>query len=121
MYALLLYAAALPYTSVGVRTTNTHPGPGTSLVTGAMVVKIADETIHTGMLRGSIRQGVIKARWLFSQEDIPDSIDVNFKLQGNKLIQQRYHLHTNTRIETMPYTSAFALEYMPLACLLPLQ
>lgn len=92
-----------------------------TLVTGAMVVKIAEKDTRAGILRGSVHNNMIRTWWHYTQEGMADSLPANFKLENGKLWAQRYGYDPANGRETLSDTSAFALAFTPVACKLPLQ
>lgn len=102
-------------------TSTVHLVTNDTLVTGTMVIKRAEKDTRAGVLRGHVHGNLVETWWYYTQEGMADSLPANFKIQENKLLEQRYSYDPTTGREVLADTSAFAVEFNAVACKLPLR
>lgn len=69
-----------------------------------------------GTLHGTKQHDVIKAVWRFMQEGMNDSIAVEFKLSGNKLLQKSLSVDPATGRQFTSDTARFDQEFNKIDC-----
>lgn len=69
--------------------------------------------IRKGILSGIKNGDVIKAMWTFKQEGTTDTMQLNFKLDGNRLLQKPLKLNTATGRQQTDESAAYSVVYHP--------
>lgn len=69
-----------------------------------------------GTLHGTKNEDLIKGIWIYTQEGINDTMDLEFKLSDNKLIQKNYTIDPKTGKEVFSDGSMFTIEYKKVEC-----
>lgn len=59
---------------------------------------------------------LIKGTWVYMQEGMKDTLQVEFKLNGNKLIQKNYTINSKTGREVFSEASVFNIEFDKVDC-----
>lgn len=72
---------------------------------------------RVGEITATISDDLIKGIWTYMQEGINDTLDVEFKLNGDKLIQKSYTIDPATGREIISDTSVFNIELNKVDCL----
>jgi hypothetical protein len=60
---------------------------------------------------------LIKGVWVYMQEGMNDTLQVEFKLDGDKLVQKSYSVDSKTGREVITSASVFDREFMKVDCL----
>ncbi len=59
---------------------------------------------------------LIKGNWIYMQEGMNDTLEVEFKLDGNKLVQKNYTIDPKTGREVFSEASVFNIEFEKVDC-----
>ena len=76
-------------------------------VTGTMTQKPYEKDARTGVLSGLLLQPDIKANWIFMQEGMKDSIELDFRLGDDALWQRPLNYNANTGKEQTDTSAGF--------------
>lgn len=71
---------------------------------------------RVGKIIGSYDGELIKGVWIYMQEGINDTLQVEFKLDGNNLVQKNYTIDPKTGREVFSEASAFNIEFSRISC-----
>lgn len=66
-----------------------------------------------GLLVGTQKGDIIQAVWTFKQEGTTDTMKVNFKLDGNQLMQKPFKVDTKTGRQVTDETAGYTIKYKP--------
>jgi hypothetical protein len=69
-----------------------------------------------GTISGKRKGDLIKAVWSFMQEGMNDTLGVEFKLKGDRLLQKNYSINAKTGRQYLSEQSQFVLEYAKVEC-----
>lgn len=85
-------------------------------ITGVFAHLPYEKDSRIGTLLGSRQDNMIKGIWVYMQEGMQDTLDVEFKLDNNRLMQKNYSVDTKTGRQFLSDTSAFKMEYNTIDC-----
>ncbi len=85
-------------------------------VSGIYNILPYEKDARRGTVMGKSEGGVFDLVWTFSQEGIPDTLRVVFKLQDGKLLRKPLAVDTLTGRQITLDTSAFSEVYEPVDC-----
>ncbi len=71
---------------------------------------------RVGTINARIDDDLIKGRWTYMQEGRNDTLAVEFKLKGNKLLQKNYTVDSSTGREMISDASVFNIEFDKISC-----
>ena len=80
-------------------------------VTGQMNWLPYQKDSRKGTLSGTIKDDTIQAKWSFMQEGMKDTLNLKFKLDGDKLSQKPLKLNTKTGRNQTDDQAAYTLIY----------
>jgi uncharacterized membrane protein len=83
---------------------------------GKLMYLYHEKDWRMGRFHGSRNGDVVRARWVFLQEGMQDSVDLSFKLQGNSAFQQNAQVDRKTGKETLSDTAAYSRAYQQIDC-----
>ena len=69
-----------------------------------------------GTILGTKQDNLIKGIWVYMQEGMQDTLDVEFILDNDLLLQKNYSLDTKTGMQFLSDTSAFTMNYNNIDC-----
>lgn len=69
-----------------------------------------------GTLSGTRENDLIKGTWIYMQEGMQDTLDIEFKLENNILTQKNYSVDPKTGMQFLSDTAAFAMKYTNIDC-----
>lgn len=84
-------------------------------VNGDMQYSPAEKDGRRGTIYGTIEGDIIKARWIYVQEGITDSVDIEFKRKGERLLQ-RTSISGKEAKENVPDMMEYDLVYQKVDC-----
>ncbi|HXI00616.1 MAG TPA: hypothetical protein VNI52_10120 [Sphingobacteriaceae bacterium] len=76
----------------------------------------SEKDSRKGSISGVRNGDIIKAVWNFMQEGITDTLSVEFKLEGNRLLQKNYSINTQTGRPYLSDASRFNMEFSKIDC-----
>ena len=59
---------------------------------------------------------LIRGVWIYMQEGMKDTLQVEFKLEGDKMVQKNYTINPKTGREVFSEASAFNIEFERVSC-----
>ena len=71
---------------------------------------------RVGKINATKEGELIKGTWVYMQEGMNDTLQVEFKLNGNKLIQKNYTVDPKTGREVFSEASVFNIEFDKVDC-----
>lgn len=71
---------------------------------------------RVGTIRATMNGDLIKGVWIYMQEGMNDTLDVEFKLSDDKLIQKNYTIDPKTGQEVFSEGAVFNIEYAKVNC-----
>lgn len=83
---------------------------------GKLMYLYSEKDWRMGRFTGKRNGDMVKAKWVFLQEGMQDSVDLSFKLQGNSAFQQNMQVDKKTGKETLSDTAAYSREYRRIDC-----
>lgn len=87
-----------------------------SSVSGELNYLPYEKDSRKGTISGSRNGNLIKAVWRYMQEGIADSISVEFKLDGDRLLQKNLSVDPKTGRQYTNETSGYTMEYTKVEC-----
>ena len=69
-----------------------------------------------GTIQATKNGELIKGVWIYMQEGINDTLEVEFKLSGDKLVQKNYSIDSKTGREVFSEGSVFNIEFNKVNC-----
>ncbi len=85
-------------------------------ITGVYANIPYEKDSRIGTLSGTKENDLIKGIWVYMQEGVQDTLDVEFKLNGDILTQKNYSVDPKTGSQFLSDTSAFAMKYTNIDC-----
>lgn len=85
-------------------------------VRGTYNILPREKDSRKGTLDGQLKDSLIRGRWYFIQEGVLDTLDVEFKLSGNKLLQRKYKIDQKTGSEILDTSANFSIEFLKEDC-----
>ena len=85
-------------------------------VTGRFSNVPFEKDARVGTLSGTKKNELIMGTWTFSQEGMADSMQVEFKLSGNNLLQKEYKIDSKTGREVLTGSSKFSIVFDKIRC-----
>ncbi|MXV14947.1 hypothetical protein [Hufsiella ginkgonis] len=85
-------------------------------VTGELNWIPKEKDARKGMIRGTRQGDLIRGIWTFSQEGMSDSLEVEFKISGNNVLQRSYAIDQATGKEYLDDGSSFDRVFKPAPC-----
>jgi hypothetical protein len=86
------------------------------IVTGYFMHLPYEKDSRRGNITATKQGDIIKGIWIYTQEGMQDTLSVEFKLNGNTLMQKNYSINLKTGREFLSDTSRFATEYKKIDC-----
>lgn len=71
---------------------------------------------RVGKITASKKDDLIKGLWIYMQEGMNDTLQVEFKLSGDKLVQKNYTINPKTGREVFSEASVFNIEFSKVDC-----
>lgn len=69
-----------------------------------------------GTIRAKMDGDLIKGLWIYMQEGMSDTLEVEFKLMDKKLVQKNYTIDAGTGREVISEASVFNIEFPQVEC-----
>lgn len=85
-------------------------------VSGSMSSIPFEKDSRKGTIKGKKSDNTITAIWTYMQEGMTDSLNVSFKTNGNKLIQQEYGIDATSGREVLEANAPYSIEYTEIDC-----
>ncbi len=85
-------------------------------VTGDFGHYPAEKDKRMGKIIASQNGELIKGIWIYMQEGINDTLPVEFKIDGDNLVQKNYTINSKTGREVFSEASAFNIEFDRISC-----
>ncbi|MBC8032721.1 MAG: hypothetical protein H7Y03_01140, partial [Chitinophagaceae bacterium] len=85
-------------------------------VTGTFSTSIYEKDTRKGTYAGTMRDSIVRAVWSFTQEGIKDSLPIEFKVEGNSVVQKRFSYDSKTGREFIADTSTYRDRFQQVAC-----
>jgi len=85
-------------------------------VTGNFMHLPYEKDSRKGTITGTKQGDIIKGIWLYMQEGMHDTLSVEFKLNGNTLLQKNYSVNLETGRQFLSDTSRFEMGYRKIDC-----
>lgn len=85
-------------------------------VTGDLEHYPNEKDRRAGKINATRDGGLIKGTWIYMQEGVNDTLQVEFKLSGDKLVQKNYTVDPKTGREVFSEGSVFNLEFDKINC-----
>lgn len=86
------------------------------LVTGDFAHYPYEKDRRVGTLAATRSGNLISGQWFFMQEGMNDTLQVEFKLDGDKLVQKNYTVDPKTGREVFSEASVFNIEFNKVDC-----
>jgi hypothetical protein len=85
-------------------------------ITGIFAHMPYEKDSRIGTLLGTKQDDLIKGIWIYMQEGMQDTLDVEFKLDKDILLQKNYSVDAKTGRQFLSDSSAFKMEYNSVDC-----
>ena len=86
------------------------------LVSGDFANYPKEKDKRVGKITASKKDDLIKGVWIYMQEGMNDTLQVEFKLSGDKLVQKNYSIDPKTGREVFSEASVFNIEFSKVDC-----
>ncbi|MGV8879842.1 MAG: hypothetical protein ACOH2A_12510 [Sphingobacteriaceae bacterium] len=87
-----------------------------SLVEGKFSSVPFEKDARRGNIRGTKQGDIIKGLWRYMQEGVIDSLDVEFKLKDNQLLQKEFSVDKQTGREVLESSASFNILFSAVDC-----
>ena len=85
-------------------------------ITGVLATFPYEKDSRVGTIFGTKEGDLIKAVWIYMQEGIPDTLDVEFKLDKDQLLQKSFSVDTKTGRQFLSDSNSFSTEFHKIDC-----
>ena len=85
-------------------------------VTGDLGNYPKEKDRRVGKINATKNGDLIKGTWMYMQEGMNDTLQVEFKLSGDKLVQKNYTVDPKTGREVFSEASVFNIEFNKVEC-----
>lgn len=87
-----------------------------SLVEGEFSHVPFEKDARRGTIHATKKADLIIGRWRYMQEGVMDSLDVEFKLKDNQLLQKEFGIDMQTGRQVLKDTSSFNIHFSAIDC-----
>ncbi len=85
-------------------------------VSGEFSIKLFEKDSRVGTVQAVRENDLIKGLWFYMQEGIKDTLDIEFKLSDDKLVQKNYTVDPKTGREVFSEGSVFNIVFQKVDC-----